>query len=202
MPYSRWSRGLFARFDRPRGSAAEADEIAAHLHLAVGTGDPHVATFVQNHRDQDGQREQRDAESRHHRDRETSCGRRASKRVAGALPEEYIAGAASASSTVAGSAAHSPPARDVNGCSRSAGTGSARPGKASAASSLSGVVDRRHASAGLSPAYFQFAAEDGRVSGSNSQVEAGAEVAGDAVASHPVRPSESQQRSAASCPAG
>ena len=49
---------------RPQGGA-EADEVTAHLHSS-GARDPHVATLVQGHRDQDGQRKKYNAGSEHH----------------------------------------------------------------------------------------------------------------------------------------
>ena len=85
----------------PRGPQrrAEADEVAAHLHPG-GARHPHVPAFVQRHRHQDGQREQRDADDPHHLVVTTS------RDTAPLALSRAQRCASSTSSTVAGSAAH------------------------------------------------------------------------------------------------
>src|SRR6202044_3464479 len=88
----------FAAASRPQGRA-EAHEVPAHLHPGA-LRDPHVAAFMERHRNQDSESEQHYADNEHHRVGRTSC----ATACLALLRAQRCA--SNTSSTVAGSAAH------------------------------------------------------------------------------------------------
>jgi hypothetical protein len=122
----------FATPHRPQ-RGAKANEIAAHLH-AGGPRHPHVPAFVQRHRHQNGQREQRHTDDPHHLVLTTS---RDTAPLALSLAQRC---ASSTSSTVAGSAAHWSAACSTSAIVRTMAGNRIFPSrKASAASSLAAL---------------------------------------------------------------
>ena len=180
---------------------AEADEVATHLHPG-GARHPHVAAFVQCHRQQDAQRERDDAEHEHHL--VSSPFPEISRSTARFARSRAQRCASSTSSTVAGSAAHWSAARSTSAIVRTMRRESDAPVKERRRRFLVRcVVDRGQAATALSGVPGEVdGREDVRVQRLELPGRGGAEVTRAARRRAPGPASPAPARSAASCPAG